>query len=207
MGWLGVVVCSDVQGCVWGSTLRVPRSGFKGLKLKRQKEIFQVGGNLSSKWVGVCPKRAGRGGEAMGTLSPPCIASEGSALLPLAPAQGNRGTEPGRAWGPPGATSGSPFLFGVLLNRWQKRRKPASRREAGLVSRIPMRALHHLSPSLPNATPGGDPAASPLQPRGRGPLASGMGESWLCQRSSGRGQGRRGLSGCPPAAADLRGML
>lgn len=40
-----------------------------------------------------------------------------------------------------------------------------------------------------------------------GTPACGSGGNLLCQRSSGRGQGRRGLSGCRAAAADLRGML
>lgn len=66
-----------------------------------------------------------------------------------------------------------------------------------------------LSPILAPGHSGGNPLPPPrpAQLRGRGPPASGTGGSLFCQWSSGRGQGQRGLSGCPPAIADLRGML
>lgn len=89
--------------------------------------------------------------EGAGTLSPPPTASEG---LVTFSSPWHRETEAqSRARGASAAASGSPFLFRILQNQQQKRRKPANHKEA------------QIPPWAPSPVPiGGTPLPPPAQP-------------------------------------------
>lgn len=196
-------------GCARGSTPRVPGSGFKGLKLKRYREIFPVGGgNPSSKRDGMCPKRAGvgrsngnpltslHGIRGVGTASP----HPGTGKLRHRARQGSGNTRGCMGDPLPLRGSAEPVVEVEETRTLQRGWFAGVNTPMGSPSPLPILAQGH-----PGGTP--LPPPCPVQLWGRGPPVSDAGANLLCRRSSGRGQGRRELLGCPPAAADLRGML
>lgn len=184
-----------------GSQERIQRA-----QIEKIKGNSLGGGKIQTEdGLGYSPKKSWWG-EAVVTLSSLCI--RGVSTASPHPNKGKlshgAGQRSGIAWSRAclwGARSSSGFCRTA-------REGSAQATERSVCQHRYSHELCPLSPSSGGAT-WGLPAASP-SPGSYGaeePPASGAGGNLLCQPSSGRGQGRRELSGCPAAAADLPGML